>query len=307
MTDLNDMALFARVVEHGSFSATARALGMPKATLSRRIARLEDELEVRLLNRTTRSLHVTELGSEFLRHCQAVILAGEAGKEIIQRAGAQPKGRVYLTAPIAIAQSMLARLLPEFMLQYPEIEVHLEATNRAIDIIAEGIDVAVRVRHGIDDSSLILRNLAESSLLTVASPGLFTANSSVLHPHDLVRFPSLSMRFADGRPRWEFSRTGEDPINVSHKPRLVTDDMTVLREAAVQGVGVVALPGFVCRPWIESGDLIRVCPDWQHRAGQIHAVYPHRKGLLPVVRCLVDFLAERFPVVAKQEGVRPDS
>ncbi|HRQ63791.1 MAG TPA: LysR substrate-binding domain-containing protein [Xanthomonadaceae bacterium] len=303
MHDLNDMLYFARVIEEGGFSAAARTLGIPKSTLSRRVSRLEEELGVRLIHRSTRSLTLTDIGREFMHHCESAIAAAEAARDAVAQAQRSPRGRVRMTAPMDVSRTLLARALPEFMTGCSEVVVELEATNRRVNLVDEGIDVALRVRPTIEDSSLVVRPFAISPAVLVAAPALIASLGTPSHPRDLADWPSLSLAFADGRHRWKLHGPDGDTITIAHTPRLITDDMSVLRDAAVAGVGLVSLPAFVGYPAVQEGLLDVVLPDWTLPHGRMHIVYPHRRGLLPAVRHLVDFLAGRLPGIAEELGV----
>ncbi|PMR77629.1 LysR family transcriptional regulator [Billgrantia endophytica] len=307
MQDLNDLYYFAQVAEHGSFTAAAHALGMPKSTLSRRIAQLEERLEVRLLHRTTRRLTLTDTGRAYLAHCHDLLAAAEAAEGVIEQVQGEPRGRVVISSPISLSQTLLARTLPEFMLRFPRVEVELDATNRRVDLIAEGVDLALRVRPRLEDSSLVSRQFAISPGVLVTSPSLIASHGPPQAPADLERFPSLSMRFADGRYSLTLTEPSGTSRSVSLSPRLLTDDMQILREAAIAGIGIVALPGFVCHEAVAAGELQVVLPSWQLPHGQVHAVYPYRRGLRPAVRHLIDFLAQRLPSLAKEMGISRES
>lgn len=303
MQDLNDLFYFAQVAEHGSFTAAAHALGMPKSTLSRRIAQLEDRLEVRLLHRTTRRLTLTDTGRAYLTHCHDLLAAAEAAEGVIEQVQGEPRGRVVMSSPISLSQTLLARALPEFMLRFPRVELELDATNRRVDLVAEGVDLALRVRPRLEDSSLVSRQFAVSTAVLVASPALLAHLGAPEAPADLARFPSLSMRFADGRHMLTLTEPNGTSQVISLTPRFVTDDMQALQEAAIAGIGLVALPSFVCREAVATGELQIVLPNWQLPHGQVHAVYPYRRGLRPAVRYLIDFLAQRLPSLAEEMGI----
>lgn len=280
-----------------------RALGVPKSTLSRRIARLEEQLGVRLVHRSTRKLTLTDIGREFLAHCETVVAAANSARGSIERVQQIPRGTVRLTAPMDISRALLAPALPEFMAEYPDVTVKLEAINRRVDLLEEGVDVAIRVRPSIEDSSLVMRPVATSAALLVAAPALIERLGEPADPRGLNNLPTLSMAFADGRHRLNFQGQNGEMVTVHHEPRLTTDDMSVLKEAAIAGIGIVTLPGFMCYPALREGALKILLPQWQLPAGQIHIVYPHRRGLLPAVRVLIDFLARRLPDFAEQAGV----
>jgi len=298
MKDLTNLALFARVVEQGSFSQAARLLGIPKSTLSRRIAELEEQQGVRLLNRTTRKLVPTAIGQEFLVPCQALVAAARAADEITQRVQETPRGQVRISCPYAVSQNMLVSLIPEFMAQYPEVEVNLWVTNQPVNLLDDQVDIALRVRAGVEDSSLIARPLAPSAQCLVAHPGYIAERGLPQHPKDLIAWSSLSMPYSSGRYTYELTSSQGETVTISHQPRLLSDDLWMLREAAAQQQGLAALPEDLCTDYLQSGLLVKVLPDWQLPVSHLHLVYLHRQGLLPAVRVLIDWLVERLPHTA---------
>lgn len=303
MRDLTNLALFAHVVEHGSFSQAARALGLPKSTLSRRISDLEDDQGVRLLNRTTRKLSLTDVGRAFLVHCQTVVEAAEAADQVTQFVQEKPRGKVRLSSPHILSQSLLMKVLPGFMKAYPDVVLDLVVTNSPVNLINEQVDVALRVRSTIEESSLIARPLAPSPLALFASPGFIAERGEPQHPLDIVNWPSLSMHYTHGRYQYDFSSCAGEQYSMSYQPRLITDDLWVLREAASQHQGMAAIPVYLCRDYVEQGLLTPVLPTWRLPVGNMHLVYPHRRGLLPAVRVLIDYLVEFMPQAAREAGI----
>lgn len=296
MDDLNDLYYFAQVVEHGGFAAAGRALNMPKSKLSRRIALLEERLGVRLLQRSPRHFSVTELGQEYQRHCQAMLVEAQAAREAIERTRSEPQGLVRMSCPTTLLQYRVADLLSRFMLEYPKVQVQLEATNRRVDVLGEGLDLALRVRFPpLESSDLVMRVLADSPQRLVASPEFMQGRELPLLPADLSGLPSLDW----GPPRehsWCLEGPAGATAEVRHRPRLISDDMSALRRAALHGVGVVQLPCMVVERDLAAGRLLDIIPHWAPRGGVVHAVFPSRRGLLPSVRSLIDFLAERMPL-----------
>jgi DNA-binding transcriptional LysR family regulator len=296
LQDLNDLYFFAAVVEHGGFSAAGRALGVPKSRLSKRVAQLEERLGVRLLQRTTRRFVVTEVGERFYTHCRAVLEEAQAAQDAVDELRAEPRGVVRLSCPVSLAQTVLAYLLPDFLAMYPKMQVRLLANDRRIDVIGEGFDLAIRVRSKLDtDANLVIRSFGHSSTTLVASPALLKVTGRPATPEELARLPALSMREHEGAQTWELIDAGGGQVNVEVQARLITGDFAVLLEAARRGLGVALLPEFVCAPAIAAGELEVVLPDWTMPEGIMHFVYPSRRGMLPGVRALVDFLAERLP------------
>lgn len=300
--DLTNYLIFARVVAAGSISAGARELNMPKSTISRRLTELEHEQGVRLLHRSTRGLKLTDIGQAFLVHCETLVAAAEAAQQVTQMVQETPRGDIHISSPYAISQSMLVNLLPEFMALYPDVRINLMVTNRPVNLIDEGIDVALRVRPFIEDSSLIARPLADSPGTLYYNPkrgDVARIKQQIKHPLDLVHFPHLSLHYTSGRYRYDLTSATAEKLSVSFRPRLITDDMIVLREAAIEGLGIVSLPDYLCQQAVADGLLQRILPDWSLPMGIMHMVYPYRRGLLPAVRVLIDFLAERLPAAAQ--------
>ncbi len=295
MQDLNDLYYFVKAVEYGGFAPAGRALCIPKSTLSRRIAALEKRLDTQLIYRSTRSFHLTEVGQTYFQHCKAMLEEAESAQEAIDSLKSEPRGTVRLACPIALLHAHIGCMLAEFMVRYPQVSIQLEATNRRVDLVAEGVDVAIRVRPPpLEDSDLILREFSKRRLSLVASPGLVDAHGHPNHLRDLCGWPSLGL----GQPQYQFTWRWNSPDNESveapFKPRFVTTDMVALRNAALAGVGVVQLPTLMVTEQIRDGSLIRLLDGWHAPPDIIHAVFPSRRGLLPSVRALIDFLAERY-------------
>lgn len=292
MQDLNDLYYFVQAVDHGGFAAAARALGMQKSKLSRRIGLLEDNLGVRLIQRSTRRFSVTEIGQEYYRRCVAMLVEAEGAQAVIDQSRSGPCGTVRLSCPTGLLTFQFADLLGRFMALYPDVELHVESTNRRVDVIGEGFDLAIRVRPPpLDESELVMRRFDERTIRLVASPELLRTRT-VLLPSDLSSLPSLDFGPAGGEHRWRLFHGDGSSAEVSHKPRLLSDDMAVLRQATLCGVGVVRLPTLVVWDDLQAGRLVTVLPDWRPSNEIVHAVFPSRRGLLPSVRALLDFLAD---------------
>jgi len=301
LQDLNDLYFFAAVVEHGGFSAAGRALGVPKSRLSKRVAQLEERLGVRLLQRTTRRFVITEVGERFYAHCRAVLEEARAAQDAVDELRAEPRGVVRLSCPVALAQTVLAYLLPDFLAMYPKVQVRMLSSNHRVDVIGEGYDLAIRVRNKLDtDANLVVRSFGLARTALVASPALLDAQGRPAQPDELSRLPALSMREHEGAQVWELIDAAGKQVGVEVQARLITGDFAVLLEAARRGLGVALLPEFVCAPAIAQGELEVVLPDWSVPDGTMHFVYPSRRGMLPGVRALVDFLAERLPATTLQ-------
>ncbi len=295
MQDLNDLYYYAQVVEHGGFAPAGRALRQPKSKLSRRIAMLEDRLGVRLIQRSSRRFSVTEIGQIYYTHCRAMLVEADAAQDAVEMTRTEPCGVIRLACPVALLHARVGAMLADFMAANPRVGVHLEATNRRVDVIAEGFDVAIRVRYPpLEDSELVLKVLAQRSQCLVASPGLLQRLGPVTVPSELHRLPTLDLGPARSSHAWRLIGPDDAEAAIHHHPRLVTDDMVALRTAAIAGVGIVQLPTLVVIDEIKAGRLAQVLHGWAPKQHIIHAVYPSKRGLLPAVRALLDFLALRF-------------
>ena len=295
MQDLNDLFLYVQVVDHRGFAPAGRALDIPKSKLSRRIAGLEERLGVRLVQRSTRHFSVTEIGQEYYRHCVAMLVEAEAAQEVIERTHSEPQGVVRISAPSALVYFQVGEMIAKFMAENPRVQVHLESTNRRVDVIREGLDIALRVRFPpLENSDLVMKSFGESRQRLVAHPRLLEKFNTPLLPLDLHQLPSLDFNTQQNEHSWCLEHGDGQSITLPHTPRFVTDDMVALRFAAIQGIGVVQLPLMVIQKDIREGRLIEVLPDWVPRSGIVHAVFPSRRGLLPSVRTVLDFLELEF-------------
>jgi DNA-binding transcriptional LysR family regulator len=294
MQDITNLLLFARIIRAGSISAAARELNMPKSTLSRRLSDLEVAQGVHLVHRGTRKLTLTDIGEEFLGHCEAIARAAEAASDLTKQMQSVPKGELRFSCPYGLSQSCMSALLPTFMQEYPEVKVHMLATNKPVNLVEDRVDVAIRVRDRIEDSSYIARPLAPAPTSLYASPELIR-DQLLQHPFDLLQLPTLSMHFTSGRYEFVLQHDNGEKLHIRHQPRLITDDMHVLREAAAQGLGLVTLPDYLCRDHLQAGTLVRVLPTWAVPAGILHLVYVQRSGLLPAVRAFIDYLVREMP------------
>jgi DNA-binding transcriptional LysR family regulator len=300
MDDLNDLYYFARVVEHGGFAAAGRATGVPKSKLSRRVALLEERLGARLLQRSTRHFSVTELGQTFYEHCRAMLVEAEAAHEAVEATRAEPAGTVRISCPITLLHVHVGAMLADFLAAHPRVSVQLEATNRRVSPISDGVDLAIRVRPPpLPDSDLVLRVLSDSAQCIVASPALVELIGRPVGPTDLAAFPSLSLGPPQDEHIWTLLGPDGTEASVHYRPRLVTGDMVALRHAARAGVGIVQLPTLMLREDLDSGSLVSLLPDWAPPRQIIHAVYPSRRCLLPAVRALIDDLTQRFARISE--------
>ncbi|MBR9970424.1 LysR substrate-binding domain-containing protein [Magnetospirillum sulfuroxidans] len=292
MRDLNDLYFFTQVVEHGGFSAAGRVLGVPKSKLSRRVAQLEDGLGVRLLQRSSRRFALTEMGQAYYRHCRAMVIEAEAAEEVIEHSQAEAQGTIRMSCPVSLAQARMGAIIAEFLVAHPKVRIHLEATNRRVDVIEEGFDVALRVRQPpLEDSDLIVKVLEQHQSYLVASPAFLDRHGRPHSPADLAGLQSLAMTRAGDRHSWLLTDVDGGEIEVPHQPRLVTDDMVTLRHGARAGLGIVQLPSLMVEEDLYHGRLEKTLTAWTPPRGLVHAVFPSRRGLVPAIRLFLDALA----------------
>lgn len=295
MRDLNDMLYFAEVVSQGSFAAAGRALGLPKSRLSRRVARLEDELGVRLLHRTTRKLSLTRAGELYYRHCTAMRDEAEAADAAVALVQGVPRGIIRVVCPVTLAQTVVGPILSEYIKRHPLVQVHMQVSNRVVDLVEEGVDVALRVRTSLADTgTLVVKHLGKTQALLVASPSLLMQRGHPGDPQRLVDLPSVAMSASDGKASWALFGPDGSQVVVRHTPCLVADDLFTLKLAVVGGAGVGVLPDYMCRDEIARGELTPVLPAWAPQPGIVHAVFPTRRGQIPAVRSFLDFLGEHL-------------
>ena len=304
MQDLNDLYYFSAVVDNGGFAAAERALGIPKSRLSRRISALEEELGVRLLQRSTRRFAVTDVGNAVHRHAQTMLAEAQAAREVVDRLSAEPRGVIRMSTPVEFAQEMMPRLMPEFLARYPQVRVQMHVSNRRVDLINEGLDVAIRVRNRLDDDgSLVMRTFGMIQELLVASPKYLDRMGRPKDPEDLKDHVTLSMSEDEARQRWELQDAKGEVRRIDLKPRLSGFDFPMLMALARQGIGITMLPETLCADAIRNGELEVVLPDWRLPQGIAHLVFASRRGLLPAVRALIDFLAEKMPPLIEESSL----
>lgn len=293
MQDLNDLFYFSRVVSHGGFAPASRVLKIPKSKLSRRVAQLEERLGVRLIERSSRRFRVTDIGKVFYEQSKAAVSAAERAEALVAASLAEPTGVVRFSCPTGLIE-VISPMLPDFLLLYPRVRIEMIATDRAVDLIAERIDVALRVRTVLNtDGALTMRTLAHSRRHLLASPALANALKGV-NIELLASVPTLSTTEEGGDVTWTLEGPNGQIHTHSHTPRLSCSDFTAIRAAAIAGLGVALLPDHTCATALRSGALVRIFPEWAGKQGVVHLVFTTRTGLPPIVRAWIDHLAARF-------------
>ena len=299
MLDLNDFLLFVHVVDRGGFTAASRTLQTPKSTLSHRIQQLEGNLGLRLLNRTSRKFAMTDAGEDFYRHAVAMLREAELAENSLRHRLSEPSGTVRCTGGVATMQSMTG-IISDFLIRHPKVNIVVHACDRAIDVVGENFDVAIKAHSApLPDSNLVQRTLAPAPWFLFAAPGYLAANGEPRKPQDLEDHPTLVMMRSGIDPVWRLRPDGKAPqkneLVLPLTPKLLSDEWMGLQEAAIKGLGIVALPGYICNAAVRSGALRRVLPDWIAGDSMITALIPYRQGLLPSVRAFLDHLAVEFP------------
>lgn len=293
MLNLNDLVLFVRIVEHGGLTPAGRALGVPKSTLSKRLLELEKATGTRLIQRSTRSFVLTEIGRDIFRHASAMLIEAEAAETVIQGRLAEPSGTVRITAAVPIAQHRLARELPRLAIDFPKIRIVVHASDRFVDIVQEGFDIAVRAHRGaLPDSDLVQRRIGREVNWLVASPAWLRRHGAPEAPADLDGTDGIMISPAD--TAWQLDGENGAEATVRPEPRYHADEATLLVEAAKAGLGVARLQASVARGPIEAGLLQRVLPGWTAGGVSLTLLTPHRRGQLPSVKVVADALVEHL-------------
>ncbi|NYI00175.1 LysR substrate-binding domain-containing protein [Cupriavidus plantarum] len=297
--DLNDLAYFAAVVEHDGFSAAARATGIEKTRLSRRVASLEKRLGVRLLLRTTRRIALTEAGQRFHEHCHATLERARAAYESVEALRTEPAGTVRISCPQVMAQSYLAPILAGFLAAHPKVNIVLEATDRDVDLVAERFDIALRASSdGLIADSLVVRKLATARQILVASPAFLNRHGRPTSPDGVSQLHTLCRPadVHDDQCRWTLTGPGSEAVVVAHIARLQSNDLRVLLEAAVQGIGIAMLPEPIVAGPLREGLVESVLPAMSGPDHLIELLYHRPRGRLPSVRSLIGYLVAHLPV-----------
>jgi LysR family transcriptional regulator, regulator for bpeEF and oprC len=290
MLDLNDLRIFEGVAALRSFSAAARALELPKSTVSRSVARLETELGTRLLQRTTRDVVLTEAGALLRARCVDILARIGEAVDLVGSFASAPRGLLRVSASLGFGVHLLGSALPQFLERYPDIEVSLRLGSRSIDLLGDGIDVAIHTGP-LPDSQLITSRLGSMQRYLCAAPAYLKRRGTPctieeLHAHDRIETPGDS-----GRPRsWVFSNETGRTVSFEEKPRVTVNDAVTIHRLIVNGAGIGVLSGFVCEPDFREGRLVRLLPEWKMPALEVSVICPSGRALSQTVRAFIDFL-----------------
>lgn len=287
------MRVFCSVIEAGSFAAAAERLGVSTTAVSRYVVQLESLLKVRLINRTTRRMHPTDEGFAYFERCTQLLADLDETEASVSGQAHQPRGRLRLTAPIALATLRLAPAFAEFSRRYPEVTLDLVLSDNVADFAEEGLDMAIRVGR-VGSDNLVARRIAETVVLAAASPAYLSQAGAPVLPADLARHVCLTYSYASGGNQAEFSGPDSAVVTVRLAGPIHSNNGMFLTEIAVADAGIVFGPCFMLQPLIDQGKLVRVLPGWQLRTLPIQVVYPTRRHLSAKVQAMAGFLAEWF-------------
>ncbi|MBW7981533.1 LysR family transcriptional regulator [Enterobacillus tribolii] len=296
---LQDMALFALVVECGSFTAAARRAGLPKSSVSLRVSQLEKQLGLRLLNRTTRQLSLTFAGERYLVHCREMVQAAERADLSLQRLRDNPSGRLRVTAPAGIAATLLAPLCSNFRLSYPEVSLEIYVSDQISDLVQEGFDVAFRTGKP-QDSSLVGRRLGYSPRSLLASPDYMQHHAPLTHPRQLEQHACIAHR---AWHEWILQRGGEFyrwELPMTH----AADSLLYVRECVLAGAGITLLPAYLSQELVGQGRLLTVLPGWEAEGNELYLVYPSRKLNSPALDRFIEMALSRDAFMAYRQALR---
>jgi len=298
--DLNHAFYFVNVIEKQGFSAAARALGIPKSRISRHVRQLEEALDTRLLHRNSRHLSLTEAGKAYLQHASAALDCMATAEAAVRRGHDILEGSVTLSCSVGVAQFALSNLLPLYLAEHPRVVVRQQVSNSFTDLIGDGVDIAIRghVRL-LPDSRLIQRRVAVVPWHLFASPEYLESHGTPETPEELEGRAALTLGWRPDNDSWSLQAAGGTAATVPHQVRLRSDDMATLRHAAAQGLGIVALPHYVCRDEVAAGQLSRLLPDWTAGLPELSLLMPSRKGVPPQVEAMVAFLRKALPTVVQ--------
>ena len=288
---LDDALIFTRVVECHSFTSAALTLSMQKSTVSRRIAQLEERLGVRLLNRTTRKLRLTEVGQAYYERCRQIMQEFAEAEEAIMQLQSEPTGLLRVSSPIEFGQLFLGGVVGDFMCRYPAIQVEVELTTRMVDPVEEGVDIVIH-RGRPQDSSLVARPMMSSPRQLFASPAYLAEHGTPQKPEDLIQHRCIHTLMDDGR-KWHFLQPS---VSVPVNPVLTVNNITFAREAAVSGAGIINVPAFIAEPLVEQGVLGRVLEQCVLPSTELYALYPSRRFQAMKVKAFIDYLIEQLSV-----------
>lgn len=292
MPDLNGMMLFAAVVRAKGFSQAARETGMPKSTISRKVARLEEQLGVRLLQRDTRNLSLTQVGALFYQHCISIRDEIEAAKATIENTNNDVSGSLRIAIPVSFSQELIANLCSSFMRLYPNVELDVQFTDSEVGLVGEGYDIAIQYGP-LQSSDLVARLLFERKPILVASPGYLKANGTPATPQELANHDGILLGTSRSAPIWPLGK-GNRKTMVSFKRKVRVNSAVMVKKLAQDDFGIAMLSNTVCKNELASGSLVPILQEWPIEAFKVYGVYSSRRQLATNISVFLDFFTKRF-------------
>lgn len=287
-TDLNDLIAYVAVVEQGSFTGAARALNLPKSTVSRKVARLEDQLSARLIQRSTRKLVITESGKRLYEHGRRIAQELEEAEQTVMQMGDMPMGLLKVTVPVELGANLMP-VIASYLEAYPSVQVELDFTNRYVDLVAEGYHVAIRAGQRLADNALMARKLSESRAILIASPEYVDAHGTPENPEDLAHHQCVLFPKFQKQPRWTL-HCESGPVEVNIQGKVAANNLEATKQAALNGLGIARVPQQFCTKELSQGTLVEVLPQTAEASGSLWVVYPENRYPTPKVRTFVDYL-----------------
>lgn len=293
MSELEEIKVFVQLVESNSSTKAAENMGVAISAISRRMKELESRLGVQLIQRTTRRMHITEDGKFFYQRCKRLLEDLDEATSEVSRSAQSLKGSIKLSTPLSFGVAHLSPVIAKFMQQHKQIEINLDMTDRRVDLVEEGIDLAIRIGE-LDDSSLMARKLATINHVVCLTPALIAEYGPIDHPNDLARIPALCYSNLKNPTRWHYQSSDGQGGSVKMTPNMLSNNGDSILKAAMSGIGVICQPTFIAYKAIQQKILVPVLNDYSWHNMSLYAVYPHTRNLSTRVRTLIDFMVTSF-------------
>jgi len=288
--DLNEIIVFVKVAQAGSFSQAAKELGMPNSTVSAKVSSLEKRLGATLLYRTTRKLSLTQIGKAFYEKSAKNIEGLLAAQEEVTSHQGEPQGLLRVTAPSLFSSSILPDVIAAYIEKYPKVKFELLATDQTVDLIAENVDIAIRAGK-LDDSTLISKKLGESYFAPFASPSYIKRSGNISHPKELLNHPCIQFTQV-GKDYWSFTNKNKAKLDIAMTGKIVLNELFTVKELAINGKGIALLPTFICADEMKKKQLVRILPDWRSDVRNISFVYPAHKFVSPKLSAFINLASD---------------
>lgn len=290
---LEGLTIFVQVIESGSFSRAATELGHAVSHISKAITKLEKRLGARLINRTTRSLSLTDIGQVYFEKAKQIVNDAYEAEQSITQLQDSPTGRLKISLPNSFGQSHMQPIVTQYLLQYPQVKLQVDFSSRLVDVIGEGFDLCVRMGQP-QSSNLISRKLLDFEFITVATPGYFAQYGQPKHPHDLKAHLAIKYMYNQVPVTWEYHNEQGETIHIDVENLVECNNLPMQKTLIMHGLGIGRLPSFMCEQEIQSGQLVRVLAEFEKSAQSAYLLYPHRLHLSAKVRAFVDLAIRYF-------------